>query len=175
MEEIQIHATFLFKRSTIFNVTNQSQCVCIQRIVVLVVLNVGCLTQYKISAVFLDWRGRKTGSGLPTSHVPLLFSHNISRLSSSQRTGRQREQSSWHSEALSETSGHQLTVTMWASVLALQLVLTTVNCFNLDTENPVVYQGDPGSLFGFSVAAHRDQQTGWWVTDWNIPLLYMYM
>ena len=33
--------------------------------------------------------------------------------------------------------------------------------FNLDTENAVVYQGDRDSLFGFSVAAHRDQQTGW--------------
>ena len=52
-------------------------------------------------------------------------------------------------------------VTMWASVLALPLVLTTVTGFNLDVENPVVYQGDPDSLFGFSVAAHRDQQTGW--------------
>ena len=49
---------------------------------------------------------------------------------------------------------------MWRVVLVLQL-FSTAHSFNLDTENPVVYQGDPDSLFGFSVAAHRDQQTGW--------------
>jgi len=36
-----------------------------------------------------------------------------------------------------------------------------VTCFNLDSRHGVVYQGDRNSLFGFSVAAHRDQQTGW--------------
>ena len=45
-------------------------------------------------------------------------------------------------------------------VLGLGLA-SPANSFNLDTENAVVYQGDPDSLFGFSVAAHRDQQTGW--------------
>ena len=48
-------------------------------------------------------------------------------------------------------------------VLGLTLAWLTppANSFNLDTENAVVYQGDRESLFGFSVAAHRDQQTGW--------------
>ena len=55
---------------------------------------------------------------------------------------------------------------MAVTVVVLGLALTwlspsTVHSFNLDTENAVVYQGDRDSLFGFSVAAHRDQQTGW--------------
>ena len=33
--------------------------------------------------------------------------------------------------------------------------------FSLDVDRAAVYSGDSGSLFGFSVAAHRDQQTGW--------------
>ena len=45
--------------------------------------------------------------------------------------------------------------------LTLALLCTPARSFNLDTENAVVYQGDRDSLFGFSVAAHRDQQTGW--------------
>ena len=47
--------------------------------------------------------------------------------------------------------------------LTLAQLWTPAISFNLDTENAVVYQGDRDSLFGFSVAAHRDQQTGWWV------------
>ena len=55
---------------------------------------------------------------------------------------------------------------MLAAVVVLGLALTWLGpspafSFNLDTENAVVYQGDRDSLFGFSVAAHRDQQTGW--------------
>ena len=45
--------------------------------------------------------------------------------------------------------------------LTLALLCTPALSFNLDTENAVVYQGERDSLFGFSVAAHRDQQTGW--------------
>ena len=55
---------------------------------------------------------------------------------------------------------------MAVTVVVLGLALTWLCTspalsFNLDTENAVVYQGDRDSLFGFSVAAHRDQQTGW--------------
>ena len=57
-------------------------------------------------------------------------------------------------------------VIMAVTVMVLGLALTWLCTspalsFNLDTENAVVYQGDRDSLFGFSVAAHRDQQTGW--------------
>ena len=38
---------------------------------------------------------------------------------------------------------------------------TAVNGFNIDVESAVVFQGSRDSLFGFSVAAHRDQDTGW--------------
>ena len=30
--------------------------------------------------------------------------------------------------------------------------------------NPMIHQGESGSLFGFSVAAHKDQGRGWWAT-----------
>ena len=63
------------------------------------------------------------------------------------------------------------TMTQWFTarlLLWLSLRWSWVTCFNLDAGHGVVYQGDRDSLFGFSVAAHRDQQTGWWVrtTGW---------
>ena len=61
-------------------------------------------------------------------------------------------------------------VTMWLKVLLVHFTWSQVTCFNLDTEHGVVYQGDQDSLFGFSVAAHRDQQTGWWVNINNVVL-----
>ena len=46
--------------------------------------------------------------------------------------------------------------------LLLLLLMPLVSAaFNLDTDSAVVYQGEGGSLFGFSVAAHRDQGRGW--------------
>ena len=45
------------------------------------------------------------------------------------------------------------------------LLAVSVAGFSLDVDRAAVYSGDSGSLFGFSVAAHRDQQTGWWVNQ----------
>ena len=47
------------------------------------------------------------------------------------------------------------------SALLAPLLWAAVSGFNLAPGQAAVFQGDPGSLFGFSVAAHRDQQTGW--------------
>ena len=63
-------------------------------------------------------------------------------------------------------------VTLWPgfimSLLVTSLLLlwvTSVTSFNLDLGHGVVYSGQPGSLFGFSVAAHRDRKKGWWVSS----------
>ena len=45
--------------------------------------------------------------------------------------------------------------------IIIALMVSSVTSFNLDSGQAVVYSGQPGSLFGFSVAAHRDQKTGW--------------
>ena len=47
------------------------------------------------------------------------------------------------------------------------LLAVSVAGFSLDVDRAAVYSGDSGSLFGFSVAAHRDQQTGWGVNRIN--------
>ena len=46
-------------------------------------------------------------------------------------------------------------------LVTIALMISGVTSFNLDSGQAVVYSGQQGSLFGFSVAAHRDQKTGW--------------
>ena len=36
-----------------------------------------------------------------------------------------------------------------------------VNCFNIDLNTHVEYRRPPSTLFGFSVAAHREANVGW--------------
>ncbi|XP_053482991.1 integrin alpha-6 [Ictalurus furcatus] len=43
-------------------------------------------------------------------------------------------------------------------IFLLLLLLATASAFNLDTENALRKNGDPGSLFGFSLALHRQLQ-----------------
>jgi hypothetical protein len=45
------------------------------------------------------------------------------------------------------------------TLVALYFHVTTG--FNVDTENFVRHRGAPGSMFGFSVAEHRDRGTSW--------------
>ena len=54
---------------------------------------------------------------------------------------------------------------MWSCLVLVAVwsiaLLPTTDAFNVDTESAVVYDGAKKSLFGFSVAAHRDHDTGW--------------
>lgn len=51
------------------------------------------------------------------------------------------------------------------SVLALvtifTLTLELVDSFNIDTHNYVKHRGNPNSMFGFSVALHRENSNSW--------------
>jgi hypothetical protein len=46
-----------------------------------------------------------------------------------------------------------------STLIALYLHVTTG--FNVDTENFIRHRGTPGSMFGFTVAEHRDRGTSW--------------
>ncbi len=48
-----------------------------------------------------------------------------------------------------------------AILAALCPCLAVVSGFNIDMDSAIVFQGARDSLFGFSVAAHMDQDTGW--------------
>lgn len=56
----------------------------------------------------------------------------------------------------------------WALAVVLQLaVLQTywpvTTAFNLDVGSAITHRGQPGSMFGFSVAQHRDSNVSWYV------------
>lgn len=47
-------------------------------------------------------------------------------------------------------------------VLLLQLFFVyNINSFNLDVANYIRHEGQDGSMFGFSVALHQEQQRRW--------------
>ena len=46
-------------------------------------------------------------------------------------------------------------------VIIIVQLLGQVTAFNIDVDSVVVYKGEEDSLFGFSVASHRDQGNGW--------------
>lgn len=46
---------------------------------------------------------------------------------------------------------------------SLLLIFNQIECFNVDVVNYVKYEGQPDSMFGFSVALHQEQQRSWWV------------
>ena len=47
------------------------------------------------------------------------------------------------------------------SLLIVSLIVPSTNTFNLDTVNYIRHEGEPESMFGFSVALHKEQQRSW--------------
>lgn len=45
--------------------------------------------------------------------------------------------------------------------LLLLLFVNGFNCFNLDVNNYIRHEGQDGSMFGFSVTLHQEQQRSW--------------
>lgn len=40
-------------------------------------------------------------------------------------------------------------------------IIPQISAFNLDLKNPIIQRGETGSMFGFAVAQHLEQNTGW--------------
>ena len=64
-----------------------------------------------------------------------------------------------------DSSSWQYNSMTMATVIKLVIIIVQllglVTAFNIDVDSVVVYKGEEDSLFGFSVASHRDQGNGW--------------
>ena len=65
-----------------------------------------------------------------------------------------------------DSSSWQYNNMTMATVIKLVIIIVVqlgglVTAFNIDVDSVVVYKGEEDSLFGFSVASHRDQGNGW--------------
>ena len=181
--------TFLFQRFTIFNVTNPPRRnVCIQTMDwrnFIIVQNSEDLYIFR-SRAWKRSRSRHHVSCLRC--LPLIgagaFSFDRGKSSepaADPQRARQRFCSDQDQHCDSVSTLYQLLpdvlwhhpVTLWPGFIMSQLVTSllllwvtgSVTSFNLDPDTGVVYTGQPGSLFGFSVAAHRDRNKGWWVSS----------
>lgn len=47
------------------------------------------------------------------------------------------------------------------SVLVISVIIPSIFAFNLDTINYVRYEGEADTMFGFSIALHKEQQQSW--------------
>lgn len=45
--------------------------------------------------------------------------------------------------------------------LLLLLFVSEIECFNVDVVNYIRHESNNGSMFGFSVALHQEQQRSW--------------
>lgn len=54
-----------------------------------------------------------------------------------------------------------LHTTLIISILIVSLIVPSTNTFNLDTVNYIRHEGEAESMFGFSVALHKEQQRSW--------------
>ena len=179
--------TFLFQRFTIFNVTNPPRRnVCIQTMDwrnFIIVQNSEDLYIFRSRA----WKWSRSRHHV--SCLRCLPPHRSRSFLFWQReefrdsAAWQLTRSDWDSALINivtRVSTRQLLpdvlwhhpVTLWPGFIMSHLVtsllllwVTGVTSFNLDPGHGVVYTGQPGSLFGFSVAAHRDRNKGWWVSS----------
>lgn len=62
---------------------------------------------------------------------------------------------------LSEDCAMWLRSTLFISILIISFFVPSTNTFNLDTTTYIRHDGEPESMFGFSVALHREQQRSW--------------
>lgn len=46
-------------------------------------------------------------------------------------------------------------------LIAQLLLINELHSFNLDVNNYIRHEGQNGSMFGFSVALHQEQQRSW--------------
>lgn len=51
--------------------------------------------------------------------------------------------------------------TIISSILIISFIVPSIHTFNLDTVNYIRHEGEPDSMFGFSVALHKEQQRSW--------------
>jgi hypothetical protein len=54
-----------------------------------------------------------------------------------------------------------LLITKFTRMLLLLLIVSRVECFNVDVVNYIRHELYNGSMFGFSVALHQEQQRSW--------------
>lgn len=54
-----------------------------------------------------------------------------------------------------------LLITNVTRMLLLLLIVSRVECFNVDVVNYIRHELYNGSMFGFSVALHQEQQRSW--------------
>lgn len=51
--------------------------------------------------------------------------------------------------------------TLIVSLLIVSLIVPSTYTFNLDTANYIKHEGESGSMFGFSVALHKENGRSW--------------
>lgn len=79
----------------------------------------------------------------------------------------------WEGKFLVEKEEKGKQVKMKLKLITQLLVLLLVNgynCFNLDVNNYIRHEGQDGSMFGFSVTLHQEQQRSWWVSRSSPPV-----
>ncbi len=58
--------------------------------------------------------------------------------------------------------GHSALLLTWTLVLVLTgMSLESAEAFNIDIPSVITHRGPSGSMFGFSVAQHRDSNVSW--------------
>ena len=62
---------------------------------------------------------------------------------------------------LLRTDGAVLHTASIVSILIVSLIVPSANTFNLDTVDFIRHEGEAESMFGFSVALHKENKRSW--------------